>query len=63
MSRKRMSEDSVVSVMEEDTQQSDVIDVSGYGTEAHEITTDNIDAIISRRKMSSPMVDEMYSSG
>jgi len=63
MSRKRMSEDSVVSVIEDtDVQADDMMEVGAYGTEDHEITTDNIDAIISTRKTTNPIIDDIYSS-
>ena len=62
MSRKRMSDDSVVSVLDETDSADDMMDVGAYGTEEHEITTDNIDAIISTRKVSNPIIDDIYSS-
>ncbi len=62
MSRKRMSDDSVVSVLDETDAADDIMDVGAYGTEEHEITTDNIDAIISTRKVSNPIIDDIYSS-
>ena len=62
MSRKRMSDDSVVSVLDETDAADDMMEVGAYGTEDHEITTDNIDAIISTRKVSNPIIDDIYSS-
>ena len=57
-----MSDDSVVSVLDETDAADDIMDVGAYGTEEHEITTDNIDAIISTRKVSNPIIDDIYSS-
>ena len=57
-----MSDDSVVSVLDETDAADDMMEVGAYGTEDHEITTDNIDAIISTRKVSNPIIDDIYSS-
>ncbi len=63
MSRKRMSDDSVVSVIDENEEHTDdIMETGTYGTEDHEITTDNIDAIISTRKTTNPIMDDIYSS-
>ena len=63
MSRKRMSDNSVVSVIDETDNQVEDMEMGSYGTEDHEITTDNIDAIIGTSKASSPIIDDMYSHG